>query len=631
MVYCHVAKSHVNRYRMQKEAWSAAAPGCVFFMKRREFLRLSSAAAAAGWVFPMAAKSKEKLLETLRKAPARAVPLNPSESSAKQLEVVRSWDGEFCRAKLVNHGKQSVRVKEVVQFDEAHHLPDETRLYGESFQMLSQTSGTLGHPENLGYSELKHYRIPQPENALALSGLLVLSPPGKPSLVLGYSSCRRFIGRFFLANGSIQAVVDTEGLELGPGESWELEELIATEDSNRSRILAALAARIGKNHPKQLFQPVPTGWCSWYCFGPRVTAAQVLENLDVISQKLPGLKYIQIDDGYQAAMGDWLETGKAFGGDVVSVLKEIRLRGFEPAIWVAPFVAEQNSHVFQQHPEWFIQGADGKPLVSSEVTFGGWRHGPWFALDGTHPEVQQHFEKVFSTMRQDWGCSYFKLDANFRGAMHGGRFHDPKATRIQAYRQGMEAIRSGARDGFILGCNHPVWPSFGLIDGSRSSADIKRAWPTFRSVARQTLNRNWQNGRLWWNDPDAVLLTGDLPDEEFLFHATAIYASGGMVLSGDDLTKIPPPRQEILRRLLPPTGIAAEFENENLQVGFIRQPDKLMVCLFNWDDAPATVSFSFKGSFAITDYWSSADLGRHSSSFAVKDLPGRSARLLVCR
>src|SRR5258708_6436634 len=153
---------------------------------------------------------------------------------------------------------------------------------------------------------------------------------------------------------SIKAVVDTEGLELAPGETWELEELMVAEDSHRSKLLKDLATRIQKNHPKQLFQPVPTGWCSWYCFGPRVTAEQVLQNLDVISQKVPKLKYVQIDDGYQTAMGDWLETGKAFGGDVVAVLKEIRKRGFEPAIWVAPFVAEQSSHVFQQHPEWFI-------------------------------------------------------------------------------------------------------------------------------------------------------------------------------------------------------------------------------------------------------------------------------------
>ena len=46
-------------------------------------------------------------------------------------------------------------------------------------------------------------------------------------------------------------------------------------------------------------------------------------------------------------------------------------------------------------------------------------------------------------MRQEWGCTYFKLDANFWGAMHGGRFHDPKATRVEAYRRGMQAVLRG--------------------------------------------------------------------------------------------------------------------------------------------------------------------------------------------
>ena len=590
---------------------------------------MSSGALAAGYLFPFARPQRDTPLERLRAHPGRIVGSTPEEA-VDRISLSRSWEGNFCRVSVTNRGSKAVRVKEVVISEAVHDLPEETLLYGDSFQMLSQTGGTLGHPQDLGYSELRHYRVPQPQGALVVSGLVTLSPPEKPSLVLGFSSCRRFIGRFYLAKGSIAAVMDTEDLELAPGETWQMEELMVVEGHHRSDLLAELATRIARNHPRRLFQPVPTGWCSWYCFGPRVTAEQVLENLDVILEKLPRLKYVQIDDGYQAAMGDWLETGKAFGGDVVPVLKEIRKRGLEPAIWVAPFIAEQNSHVFERHPTWFVQGQDEKPLVSSSVTFGGWRHGPWYALDGTHPEVQEHFRNLFQTMRQEWGCTYFKLDANFWGAIHGGRFHDRNATRIQAYRRGMEAIRSGAGDSFILGCNHPMWPSLGLIDGSRSSADIKRAWPTFRSVARQTLNRNWQNGRLWFNDPDAVLLTGDLPDHEFQFHATAIFASGGMVLSGDDLTKLPANRQAVLERLLPPTGVAAEFENEALEVGWIKLPDKSMVCLFNWDDAPATVSFSIRGHSQIRDYWSGANLGRHSGRFTVKDMPANSARLLVC-
>jgi len=230
-------------------------------------------------------------------------------------------------------------------------------------------------------------------------------------------------------------------------------------------------------------------------------------------------------------------------------------------------------------------------------------------------------------MRGEWGCSYFKLDANFWGAMHGGRFHDPSATRVDAYRRGMEAIRRGAGDGFLLGCNHPIWPSFGLIDGSRSSNDIKRSWDRIATTARQNLSRNWQNGRLWWNDPDAVVLAGDLTEAECRFHATAIYATGGMVLSGDDLTRLPPDRAAMLRKLLPPTGIAAAFDDQSLMVGTVQLPDARMVCLFNWDDIPRTLSIRIGEASLVADHWTGGPLGRHSGALAI-EMPPRSARLL---
>jgi alpha-galactosidase len=584
-------------------------------MNRRQMLRSSSIALVG--LRKLRADVRKLDLEAVKSAPSKV----PPESG---VIVQREWTGEFCRSRLVNRGKTAARVREVVLFSIAHDLPKETQFYGESFQMLSQTAGTLGNPVDLAYSELRHYKIPQPDGITAASGMITLTPSGQGSLLLAFTSCRRFIGRFYLRDNSIEAVVDTEGLELAPGESWELEEFTFNSGVSRATLLAKLADCIRRNHPP-LKSAEPTGWCSWYCFGPRVTAQNVLDNLDAIAKNIPGLKYVQVDDGYQPAMGDWLETGNAFGGDVVGVLKQIRKRRFEPAIWVAPFIAEENSHVFQQHPEWFIRGADGHPLRSSDVTFGGWRRGPWYALDGTHPEAQSHLESIFRTMRNEWGCTYFKLDANFWGAMHGGLFHDPKATRIEAYRRGMQAILRGAGDSFILGCNHPLWPSFGLIHGSRSSGDIKRTWATFRTVARQNLSRNWQNGRLWWNDPDAVVLTGDLPDNEFQFHATSIYASGGMVLSGDDLTKIPANRLTMLRKLLPPTGVAAQFDDESLEVGRMGK----MICVFNWDETPRNIAVQLPTKARVTDYWSGEDLGVHQGTLAIK-LEPHSARLLKC-
>ena len=544
---------------------------------------------------------------------------------------MRRWKGNVCQSQIVNHGTQPVRVKEVVLFDLTLQLPTPTLLYGEGFQMLSQTGGTLGQPIDLGnYSDAKHYKLPAPLDAKVLYGMMTLEPAPGHVYVLAFTSCRRFIGQFYLKDPSLKVVMDTEGLELRPGEVWELEPFMFLYGKEREQLLHDLGSQLAANHPPLRFPAPPAGWCSWYCFGPRVTAQQVLDNLDFIAKHAPGLRYIQIDDGYQPAMGDWLETGGAFGGNVQGVLKQIRERGFEPAIWVAPFIAEEKSRVFQEHPDWFVQDYGGGPLRSDTVTFGGWRHGPWYVLDGTHSQVQQHFENLFRTMKRDWGCTYFKLDANFWGTIRGGRFHDPRATRIEAYRRGMQAILRGAENSFVLGCNHPIWPSLGLIHGSRSSNDIKRTWERIETTARQNLSRNWQNGKLWWNDSDAVVLTGDLPDNEFQFHATAIYASGGLLLSGDDLTKISAEKLSMLRKLLPPSGVAARFEDDSFRVGRVQLRRREVVAVLNWSNEPQEVSINLPRRCVITDFWSDVALGTHSGTFKINDMPARSGRLLIC-
>jgi alpha-galactosidase len=602
-------------------------------MNRREFLGLAA--------LPLAQAFGRQPLRALG---GRVIAAGGADAAG--VDLVSDWAGNLCRPHVLNRTSRAIRIKQVVLFDLELSMPPETVLYGEGFQMLTQTVGTLAEPVDLSqYTDAKHYRIPVGEGR-AYYGLLTLTPPAGETHLFAFTSCARFSGRFELRQASVaeafvghrlRGILDTENLTLAPGETWALEELMVASGTDRSALLADVASRLSTHHQPLAFPAPPTGWCSWYCFGPNVTAQQVLDNLDVIARSMPALKYVQIDDGYQSAMGDWLDTGAAFGGNIRTVLAAIKRRGFEPAIWVAPFIAEEKSAVFERHPDWFVEDAGGAPLRSDRVTFGGWRRGPWYALDGTHPAVQDHLARIFRTMREEWGCTYFKLDANFWGAIHGGRFHDPHATRIEAYRRGMQAIRRGAGDSFILGCNHPIWPSAGLIHGSRSSNDIKRTWERIATTGRQNLSRNWQNGRLWWNDPDAIVLASDLTDAECLFHATAIYASGGMVLSGDDLTKLPPARAAMLRKLLPPTGVAAAFEDATLRVGVVTLPGARMMCLFNWDDRPETLSVRLPAAMTITDYWTDQPLGPEGSPEALRyeagsvlrmAMPPRSARLL---
>jgi len=197
----------------------------------------------------------------------------------------------------------------------------------------------------------------------------------------------------------------------------------------------------------------------------------------------------------------------------------------------------------------------------------------------------------------------------------------------------MEAITRGAGDAFLLACNHPVWPSLGLIDGSRSSNDIKRSWDRIKTTARQNLSRNWQSGRLWWNDPDAVVLAGEITDEECRFHATAIYASGGMVLAGDDLTRMPSARTAMLRKLLPPTGVAAVFADDDLRLGVINLPASTMICIFNWDDREEVRPIALTGRSdrtirRVSDFWTDETVA-HDNGRLTLTLPPRTARLLA--
>ena len=604
-------------------------------MTRRELLEL----AARLPVIALGARAGEAAqadlgAAALRRAPWRATAADGTPAPAA-VQLTRTWNGAYCRPAIANTGTLPIALKEVTLFSLTHALPPATPLYGEGFQMLSQTGGTIGSVTDLGnYTDVKHYRMPEPAGVRVVYNLLTLTAP-QGHHVLAFTSCARFSGQFRLRPGAIEIVLDLEGQALNPGESWPLEEFAYFNGHDREALLASLAARLNHHHPRPGRRSLgeggpPSGWCSWYCFGPKVTARQVLDNLDVIARDIPGLRYIQIDDGYQPAMGDWLETGNAFGGQVQTVLKQIRDQGFEPAIWVAPFIAEAGSNLFKEHPGWFVTDGAGEPLRADRVTFGGWRRGPWYALDGTHPEAQQHLERVFATMRQEWGCTYFKLDANFWGAIHGGRFHDRRATRIEAYRRGMAAVLRGTRDAFILGCNHPIWPSVGVIHGSRSSHDIRRDWKRFADTARQNLSRNWQNGRLWWNDPDAIVLTGELSEEEYRFHATVIYATGGMILSGDDLTTIAPARLAMLRKLQPPVARAARFNDVAMQVGAIDLGgNRRAVVLLNWDDQPRTLSFALPRRSRVRELWTDEDLGERTGTVSVA-IAARSGRVFVC-
>ena len=82
--------------------------------------------------------------------------------------------------------------------------------------------------------------------------------------------------------------------------------------------------------------------------------------------------------------------------------------------------------------------------------------------------------------------------------------------------------------------------------------------------------------------------------DEFQFHATAVYASGGMLLSGDDLTRLPADRLAVLKKLLPPTRAAADFDDDTLRVGVASRHGARMLKAANQylSEQPVTITAS---------------------------------------
>ena len=84
----------------------------------------------------------------------------------------QQWEGPFLRSRIANHGRSPLVVNDVVIHEQAAAFPDDAALYGEGFQMLTQTAGTIAAPIDLSqYTDAKHYRLPGSNGARTFYGL----------------------------------------------------------------------------------------------------------------------------------------------------------------------------------------------------------------------------------------------------------------------------------------------------------------------------------------------------------------------------------------------------------------------------------------------------------------------------
>jgi alpha-galactosidase len=299
---------------------------------------------------------------------------------------------------------------------------------------------------------------------------------------------------------------------------------------------------------------MPPVWCSWYQYFSDVTEGDVLANLDAMASLDLPVGIVQIDDGYEACVGDWLISSRRFS-DLPGLVSRIRTAGRRAGIWIAPWLVGMSSELFAAHPDWVVRDpASGDPVWAGNVC-----RDDCAALDVTHPAAAAYLADVLATMR-GWGIDYFKIDFCYAGAYEGLR-HEAMAG-VPAYRHGLGLIRDAiGAEALLVGCGAPSLASAGLVDAMRVGPDIAANYqpsqphpslPSQRNAARNVTARAWQHGRFWNNDPDCLMLRPGVERREDW--AAVVRGYGGLRSSGDGLDQLDAWGLETTRELLVPSS-----------------------------------------------------------------------------
>ena len=136
-------------------------------------------------------------------------------------------------------------------------------------------------------------------------------------------------------------------------------------------------------------RPAPTMWCSWYGYWQAISDRVILDNVAEIERLGLPVDVVQIDDGYQAEIGDWLQTSPTFGS-LRDLTAELRARGRRVGVWTAPFLVGERSQVAKAHPEWLVD----------DIDLGRHWGQRLFALDVTHPHAAAHLVATFEGFRE---------------------------------------------------------------------------------------------------------------------------------------------------------------------------------------------------------------------------------------
>lgn len=293
------------------------------------------------------------------------------------------------------------------------------------------------------------------------------------------------------------------------------------------------------------------GWNSWYCLFTGVTAEDVKANAEAAAQKLKGEEpfTIVVDDGWEKEWGLW-EPNEKFPDGMAAVAEDIKAKGLIPGLWLAPLLADDQSALITQHPDWFVKDESGAPLTYPHA------NGAQQILDVTHPDaaafIGAEVEKAVG-----WGFEMLKLDFLFVGAYEGVR--NQQVTGTQAYEIALDLLRTSmGEDVYFLACGAPLLSGARPVqyDAIRTGADIAfeaigPSWSFVATQLRQTAARSFLNGLAFEVDPDPPIVRATDGDAAFTADeawsmVVSVLVSGGLFFASDEISVLEEDRLALL-------------------------------------------------------------------------------------
>ncbi len=256
-----------------------------------------------------------------------------------------------------------------------------------------------------------------------------------------------------------------------------------------------------------------TGWTSWYNYYTAINEEIIHENLRAFASRKIPIDIFQIDDGWQPAVGDWLNANHKFPAGMKALAENIHFSGYKAGLWLAPFICEENSAVMRNHPDWIRRNSKGRSVVAGRSA--GWS-GRFYALDLQNKDVHDYLLQVFDTVLSEWGYDMVKLDFLYAAAL----LPPAGENRGQAMDAAMTFLRKAVGDKWMLACGVPLGSARGKCDFCRISGDVALKWEerilsdviryrervSTLGALNSTISRRHQHRGGYINDPDVYFL-----------------------------------------------------------------------------------------------------------------------------